>query len=94
MRIDPNVVVNPTTLEGGTKSQTPAKTPAAPEASSVVALSPAASAVAPATTVPPSMAARIERIKALLDRGEYPVDLDMLASRIVEDDVLRTRRPS
>lgn len=93
MRIDPNVVVSPTTLEGGTKSQTPAKSPAAPEASSVVALSPAASSVAPEATSP-TMAARIERIRTLLERGDYPVDLDMLASRIVDDDVVRTRKHS
>jgi flagellar biosynthesis anti-sigma factor FlgM len=93
MRIDPNVVVSPATLEGGTKSQTPAKSPAAPEGSSVVELSAAASSVAPSENSP-TMAARIERIRALLDRGEYPVDLEMLASRIVDDDILRTRRPA
>jgi hypothetical protein len=28
----------------------------------------------------------------MLDKGDYPVDLDVLASRIVDDDVLRAGR--
>lgn len=33
--------------------------------------------------------ARIAKLKALVDAGEYAVDLDKLAEKIVEDDLLR-----
>jgi len=35
---------------------------------------------------------RLQTIRAMLDSGTYPVDLDVLASRMVDDDVLRARR--
>ncbi len=40
---------------------------------------------------PPGIASRIQRIRALLDRGEYLVDLDTLAARIVDDEILRSK---
>jgi flagellar biosynthesis anti-sigma factor FlgM len=95
MRIDPNVVVAPTTLDTTKSQQTPVtKAESEPAGSSVVTLSSAASAVAPEATSPPSVADRIDKIRSLLERGEYPVDLELLASRIVDDDFARSGRPS
>jgi len=34
--------------------------------------------------------ARLQEIRALIDKGEYPVDLDVLARRIVDDELLRS----
>jgi anti-sigma28 factor (negative regulator of flagellin synthesis) len=90
MRIDPNVVVSPIQLDpskaraAGTGSQSPVK-------GDVVELSAAAKATAGAA---PTNTDRLNKIRALLDAGDYAVDLDKLASRIVDDDVARTRNPS
>ncbi len=37
-------------------------------------------------------AARIHEIRALLDAGNYTIDLDKLASRIVDAELMRIRR--
>jgi anti-sigma28 factor (negative regulator of flagellin synthesis) len=86
MRIDPKVVV-PISTEKPREHAPPAKG-SPPAGSSIVKLSSAATA---ATTASENtgMTGRIERIRALLDKGEYPVDLDQLASRIVDDEVVR-----
>jgi len=39
--------------------------------------------------VDPAVAQRIERVRALLAKGAYPIDFDKLASRIVDDDRAR-----
>lgn len=93
MRIDPKVVVSPTQLET-TKPGADRRTGAAPStggASSVVELSSAAKSM---RTAEPTNSERLDKIRALLDAGEYAVDLDQLASRIVDDEVMRTRKPS
>ncbi|MBX3155912.1 MAG: flagellar biosynthesis anti-sigma factor FlgM [Deltaproteobacteria bacterium] len=93
MRIDPNLAIQPTALDtpkSQASSPKPATGPSGP--ASVVALSPAATAAAGPQQ--PSVTARIERIRSLLERGAYPIDLDVLASRIVDDDALRAGRPS
>jgi flagellar biosynthesis anti-sigma factor FlgM len=96
MRIDPTAVA-PTSLETQ-KSQQSAKATepvAAVAPAAVVSLSSAATSVAPSSNThaaQPTVTARLEKIRALLDAGEYPVDLDMLASRIVDDDLVRSRR--
>lgn len=94
MRIDPNVVVSPTKLDttksrtaGGTDSPDSKKSGA-----SVVSLSAAATAATGATHT--SNSDRIDKIRALLDKGDYAVDLDQLASRIVDDEAARTKKPS
>jgi len=86
MRIDPKVV-SPVSTEKSREHAPPAKTDA-PAGSSIVKLSSAATA---ATTANENtgMTGRLERIRALLDKGEYPVDLDQLASRIVDDEIVR-----
>lgn len=93
MRIDPKVVVSPTQLETtkpGAERRSSSASPSA-GASSVVELSSAARSM---RTAEPSTSERLGKIRALLDAGEYAVDLDQLASRIVDDEVMRTRKPS
>jgi anti-sigma28 factor (negative regulator of flagellin synthesis) len=95
MRIDPNSAsVSQTALESakpqgeGARRVRSTATPEATSAASVVTLSSAASAAsadAPSATI----TARLDRIRAMLDAGDYPVDLDQLAARIVDDDLLR-----
>lgn len=87
MRIEPNVVVFPvaSTTAGDTR-----KPRAASESggnATVVKLSAGATAASSETSQ--VLDAKLERIRGLIDRGEYPIDLDMLSSRIVDDDILR-----
>jgi anti-sigma28 factor (negative regulator of flagellin synthesis) len=93
MRIDPNPAIAPATMDTH-KTQVPARPPAADQDASVVELSAAAAQTASVTEPSPSITSRIERIRTLLERGAYPIDLDVLASRIVDDDVLRAGRSS
>lgn len=90
MRINPNVVVSPITQE--TQSSTTPKgaerSRGGDESAAIVALSRPTSAAA-ADAPSRAMASRLDRIRALLDAGEYPIDLDQLASRIVDDESLR-----
>jgi anti-sigma28 factor (negative regulator of flagellin synthesis) len=86
MRIDPS---SPVTLEPRDAASTPSA-PTAP-ASDVVALSPAGAA---ATAPTDHMTERLARIRALVQQGAYPIDLDMLASRIVNDELLRNKGPA
>ncbi len=90
MRIDPNVVVSPIQLDPARPRAT-GTGQAAPVQGDVVELSAAAKATAGEA---PTNTDRLDRIRALLDAGEYAVDLDKLASRIVDDDVARTRKSS
>ena len=53
----------------------------------VVSLSPAGAAMVERAKSPVSD--RIEHLKALVARGEYKVDVDLLASRIVDDELAR-----
>lgn len=99
MRIDPNVVASPSLETQKTQQSAKVTAPVAPvAASAVVSLSPAATSASSTTATAktagaqPTVTARLEKIRALLDAGEYPVDLDLLASRIVDDDSLRSRR--
>jgi anti-sigma28 factor (negative regulator of flagellin synthesis) len=86
MRVEPKVVVPVTHHEP--RDAAPAAKGDTPAAASIVKLSSAATA---ATTPREStgITGRLERIRALLDKGEYPVDLDQLASRIVDDEIVR-----
>lgn len=89
MRIDPNVVVSPITQEPHSVSpRAPTETRSGGEAASIVALSRPGPAAASDETSP-VMSARLDKIRAMLDTGTYPIDLDQLASRIVDDEWLR-----
>ncbi len=87
MRIEPNVVVFPvpSSTSGDTRKQRAASESGG--AATVVKLS--AGATAATAESDQILDARLERIRGLIDRGEYPIDLDLLSSRIVDDDLLR-----
>jgi flagellar biosynthesis anti-sigma factor FlgM len=96
MRIDTPTVA-PVSNEA--KSGQPATTPQQP--SSTATQSPAAvvtlsSAAAKSTTTgeirempDPKVIARIAQIRQQLQNGSYPIDLDVLATRIADDEVAR-----
>ena len=85
MRIDPT---SPTVIEAR-EAQAPAKPAKAGPTKDVVELS--AAATAQHTT---DISAKLSRIRELLQRGAYPVDLDALAARIVDDEALRSQGSS
>ncbi len=85
MRIDPKLIPV-TTLEPREKKASATRTSGGGSAS-VVTLSSAGATASAAT--PPEMSAKLAHIRAQLEKGDYPVDLDKLASRIVDDEVLR-----
>jgi len=91
MRIDPKVV-DPISV-GEQREKAPTAPPkSAPPSSTVVDISSAgttAAAQAASETGDPKVTARIAQIKGLLQAGAYPIDLEKLASRIVDDDILR-----
>lgn len=88
MRIDTKVTTPITSNEARKAAPRETQAPATTGTkASVVQLSSAATAAArPAAH---GITARLEKIKALVDAGQYPVDLDKLAERIVDDDLLR-----
>lgn len=92
MRIDPKVAISPVTRDA---REAPAvKTAdAAGSDASVVKLSAAGLTASAEAAASPTTTSRLQTIRAQLDKGNYPVDLDMLASRIVDDEVLRVGRP-
>lgn len=90
MRIDPKVVVSPISPTSSERSEAAAARPAErPAGSTVVELS---SAAKQADAPSPTVTARLEKIRELLDTGSYPVDLDKLAGSIVDDELARTRK--
>lgn len=96
MRIDPKVVTPPVTRDATNTPTTTAKSNEVGDSASVVKLSAAAAGAASAADTAgaaPTTTSRLQTIRAMLDKGNYPVDLDMLASRIVDDEVLRAGRP-
>ena len=40
------------------------------------------------------MSARLEQIRLLIERGDYPIDLDKLAARIADDELARSQGSS
>jgi len=88
MRIDPSLFVAPVTSETGAAKPHAKGTGKVPSGASVVALSPAGAAVVGhQDETGPSP--RVEKLKAMVDAGTYKVDLETLASRIVDDEVVR-----
>jgi len=88
MRIDPNVVVFPVASATAGDTHKPRASESTGQGAAIVSLS-AGAAAATQDRPEVSLDGRLERIKALIDRGEYPIDLDMLSSRIVDDDIMR-----
>jgi anti-sigma28 factor (negative regulator of flagellin synthesis) len=96
MRIDPKVPTTPIardTRESPSSAGASSKAGATDGSAAVVKLSSAgAAASAEPAVAAPTTTTRLQTIRAMLDKGDYPVDLDLLASRIVDDDVLRAGR--
>lgn len=95
MRIDPKVATTQISRDAREAPSSTASTSKSsePEGASVVKLSSAGTAAAADTSsAAPTTTTRLQTIRAMLDKGSYPVDLDMLATRIVDDDVLRAGR--
>jgi anti-sigma28 factor (negative regulator of flagellin synthesis) len=94
MRIDPKVVTPSITRETRDPPNASSSGKAGePQGASVVKLSSAGTAASAETgSAAPTTTTRLQTIRAMLDKGDYPVDLDLLASRIVDDDVLRAGR--
>jgi anti-sigma28 factor (negative regulator of flagellin synthesis) len=91
MRIDPKLAISPVTRDA---REAPAAKPGAADttSASVVKLSAAATASSETVAAAPTTTSRLQTIRAMLDQGDYPVDLDLLASRIVDDELLRVGR--
>ncbi len=89
MRIDPKLFVAPVSSQ--TTASAPAKRSKRTTGASVVALSSAGAAVV-ADTDESEPSPRVEKLKMMVELGTYHVDLETLASRIVDDDILRGSR--
>ena len=86
MRIDPTALTaihEPRTREASTGPRP------ADDTASVVSIG-AAARSSGSSSLEPAISARISRIRELLGNGDYQVDLDQLAGRILDDDVART----
>jgi anti-sigma28 factor (negative regulator of flagellin synthesis) len=94
MRIDSKVAISPITREAREAQPAAAKADDAAASSAVVKLSAAGAAASaePGAAASATTTSRLQAIRAMLDRGDYPVDLDVLATRIVDDEVLRVGR--
>jgi anti-sigma28 factor (negative regulator of flagellin synthesis) len=92
MRIDPKVVISQVTRDAR-EAPSPAKTSDdATSGASVVKLSAAGMTASAEAAASPTTTSRLQTIRAMLDKGDYPVDLDLLATRIVDDETLRAGR--
>ncbi len=89
MRIDPKVVV-PISAQEPRDAQPPR---ARGTNADIVELSPAATSAASSTgevdKSDAAVTAKIAKIRTQLETGTYPIDLDQLASRILDDDSVR-----
>jgi len=93
MRIDPNLGIPPIARDRESQPSIAKSGERADTSASVVKLSTAGAAVsAEPTAAAPTTTSRLQTIRAMLDKGDYPVDLDALASRIVDDEVIRAGR--
>lgn len=93
MRIDPKVLISPATTRDTREAPSSASADSAqPTGASVVKLSAAGLSASAEAGAAPTTTSRLQTIRAMLDKGDYPVDLDRLATRIVDDDMLRAGR--
>ncbi|MEO8552279.1 MAG: flagellar biosynthesis anti-sigma factor FlgM [Kofleriaceae bacterium] len=95
MRIEAQVGVVPVAADSRegkpASASTSTSTSVKPDPSSIVTLSAAGASAssAPDGEVSAANAARITQIREAIRKGQYPIDLDKLASRIVDDEVVR-----
>jgi len=92
MRIDPNLSISPVTRDAREAPSAAKSSDSPPSSASVVKLSAAGASASAEAAASPTTTTRLATIRAMLDKGDYPVDLDRLASRIVDDDLLRVGR--
>jgi anti-sigma28 factor (negative regulator of flagellin synthesis) len=90
MRIDPKVAISPVTRDVREAPSTASKSGDTASSASVVKLSAAGMTASESGAASATTTSRLQTIRAMLDKGNYPVDLDLLASRIVDDEVLRS----
>lgn len=88
MRIDPKLFVAPTTTATAAPDTQQPKRSKRNTGASVVSLSAAGAAVV-SDGDEGEMSPRVERLKMMVEQGTYQVDLEALASRIVDDDIMR-----
>jgi anti-sigma28 factor (negative regulator of flagellin synthesis) len=86
MRIEPKVYVAPISSETAREPQ--AKRSKRNTGASVVSLSSAGAAVV-SDADDAEFSPRVEKLKMMVEQGTYQVDLETLASRIVDDDIVR-----
>lgn len=89
MRIDPKLTVTPVTSVKSTPAAAPVSASSSSEkgAASVVELSSAGKAAS--ARVDASSGAspeKLSRLRAMIEKGDYHPDLDLLAKRIAQDD--------
>jgi flagellar biosynthesis anti-sigma factor FlgM len=93
MRIEAQVGVVPVVADSREGKPAPASTSTSVKSdpASVVTLSAAGASAssAPDGEVSAANAARIVQIREAIRKGQYPIDLDKLASRIVDDEFVR-----
>ena len=93
MRIDSKVVVAVAdSREAKPSTTTPAKVPDKSNLDSVVKLSAAGTSAAHATDpeqIDPRNRSRLDEIRAAIKQDKYPIDLDKLASKMVDDEFVR-----
>jgi anti-sigma28 factor (negative regulator of flagellin synthesis) len=89
MRIDPKQLTP--ILERPTTEPTAHVRPGPPDSQAAVVTLSSAGAAVQAGAPDELMSARLEQIRLLIDRGEYPIDLDKLAARIADDELGRAQ---
>lgn len=89
MRIEPKLLVPPVTSQSAEQPQP--KRAKRNTGASVVSLSSAGAAVV-ADLDESEPSPRVQTLKMMIEQGTYHVDLETLASRIVDDDILRGSR--
>ncbi len=87
MRIDPKILPPIVERPATEAAQRPA---ALEQDAAVVTLSSAGAAVA-AGGADPAIASRLEQLRLQIERGEYTIDLDKLASLIADDELARAQ---
>jgi anti-sigma28 factor (negative regulator of flagellin synthesis) len=92
MRIDPKIL-SPILDRPLNETTAPSSPGEHSNDATVVTLSSAAAAIQTGA-LDELVNARIEQIRILLQRGEYPIDLDKLASRIADDELARVQGES
>jgi flagellar biosynthesis anti-sigma factor FlgM len=89
MRIDPKLVPPVTVREPRARRASAKPFQDSSDASTVVSLSAGATAAAASSSIDAEVAQRIETLKLAIEKGDYQVDLDVLADKIVDDELVR-----